>query len=73
VACICAADETYGELGEAVASLLKTVGAATLYVAGRPKDEEAALKAAGVDGFIFAGGDMIATLSGVQKALGVTA
>ncbi len=73
VACICAADATYAELGEATASLLKTVGATRLYVAGRPKAQEPALRAAGVDGFIFADSDMIVTLSGVQAALGVAA
>ena len=64
VACICSSDAVYGELGEAVASLLKTAGATRVYLAGRPKDQEAALKAAGVDSFIFAGSDMLETLKG---------
>ena len=42
-----------------------------MLLAGRPKDQEAALKAAGVDQFMFAGGDAIATLTGLHKALGV--
>jgi methylmalonyl-CoA mutase len=38
---------------------------------GRPKAQEAALKAAGVDTFIFAGCDAVATLAQLQEALGV--
>lgn len=71
IACLCGADDTYSELGEATASLLKTAGAKALYLAGRPRDQEAALKAAGIDGFIAAGGDMIVTLATIQKALGI--
>lgn len=71
VACLCSSDDVYGELGEATASLLKTAGAARLYLAGRPRDHEAALKAAGVDELIFAGGDAIETLTGLHKVLGV--
>jgi methylmalonyl-CoA mutase len=63
VACICSSDAVYGELGEATASLLKTAGAARVYLAGRPKDQEAALKSAGVDDFVFAGMDAPATLA----------
>ena len=40
-------------------------------LAGRPKDQEAVLKAAGVDQFVFAGGDAIAMLTGLHKTLGV--
>ncbi len=71
VACICGSDETYGDLGEATASLLKTAGAAHVYLAGRPKDQEAALKAAGVGRFIFAGSDMIDVLSAIHADLGI--
>ena len=42
-----------------------------MLLAGRPKDQEAALKAAGVDAFIFAGCDAVATLAQLQEALGV--
>ena len=71
IACLCGPDESYAELGEATASLLKTVGAKPVMLAGRPKTQDAALKAAGVDGFIFAGCDMIETLTALQRALGV--
>lgn len=71
VACLCSSDAVYGELAEATASLLKTAGAGRLYLAGRPREQEVALEAAGVDGFIFAGIDAVATLARLQEELGV--
>ena len=71
VACICSADKVYAELGEATAGVLKQAGARQVLLAGRPKEQEAALKAAGVDTFIFAGGDAIATLTKLHEVLGV--
>jgi methylmalonyl-CoA mutase len=71
VACLCSSDDVYGELGEATASLLKTAGAEHVCLAGRPKEQEAALKAAGVDMMLFAGMDAVAALTSLQKALGV--
>lgn len=71
VACICSADKVYAELGEATAGVLKQAGAAEVLLAGLPKDQEAALKAAGVDKFVFAGGDAIATLTKLHQVLGV--
>jgi len=63
VACICSTDAIYGELAEAAAMALKGAGATTVYLAGRPGGQEQALRAAGVDGFLFAGMDAVATLS----------
>jgi methylmalonyl-CoA mutase len=71
VACLCSSDQTYGELGEATASVLKQAGARQVLLAGRPREQEAALKAAGVDTFVFAGGDAIATLTKLHETLGV--
>ena len=62
VACLCSSDAVYGELGAATASLLTTAGAKRLYLAGRPKDD-AGLKAAGVDAFLYAGCDAVEVLS----------
>jgi methylmalonyl-CoA mutase len=70
IACLCSSDEVYAELGEATASLLKTAGAAKVFVAGRIKDA-AALKAAGVDDLIYAGTDAITVLQQLHDALGV--
>ena len=45
-------------------------GAKAVYLAGRQKDE-GPWRAAGVDGFIFAGADMIATLKDLHGKIGV--
>jgi methylmalonyl-CoA mutase len=71
VACICSSDQVYAELGEATAGVLKQAGARQVLLAGRPRDQAAALKAAGVDTFVLAGSDAIATLSKLHGALGV--
>lgn len=71
VACICSADKVYAELGEATAGVLKQAGAKQVLLAGRPKDQEAALKTAGIDTFVFAGSDAIATLTKLHEVLGV--
>jgi methylmalonyl-CoA mutase len=69
IACLCSSDQVYAELGEATAGALKQAGAGLLLLAGRPKEREAALKSAGVDVFIFAGGDAVATLAKLHEAL----
>ena len=71
VACLCSSDTVYGELGEAAAGALKAAGAKVVLLAGRPKDQEAALTAAGVDTFVYAGIDAIDALTALHKALGV--
>lgn len=62
VACICGSDQSYSELAEATAMALKGAGATQVYLAGRPRDQEAALASAGVDGFFYAGMDVVAAL-----------
>ncbi|MCB1485041.1 MAG: methylmalonyl-CoA mutase small subunit [Hyphomicrobiaceae bacterium] len=69
-ACICSSDATYATLAESTAAALKAAGAKFVLMAGRPGDKEAAFKAAGVDQFLFAGADAIATLKGLQSTLG---
>ncbi|HRD75563.1 MAG TPA: methylmalonyl-CoA mutase, partial [Hyphomicrobiaceae bacterium] len=69
IACICSSDAVYAELGEATAGALKAAGARRILLAGRPGSIEAALKAAGVDTFIFAGSDAISTLRELHVAL----
>jgi methylmalonyl-CoA mutase len=73
IACICGTDEAYAELAEATAGALKAAGATRVLLAGRPKEQVAALEAAGVDDFIAAGGDALATLTKLHQALGVRA
>ncbi len=71
-ACICSSDALYAEHAEATAKALKAVGAKLVLMAGRPGEREAALKAAGVDQFLFAGADAVATLKGLQDKLGIS-
>lgn len=69
-ACICSSDAVYANVAEATAKALKDAGASLVLMAGRPGDKEAALKAVGVDQFLFAGADAVATLKGLQEKLG---
>jgi methylmalonyl-CoA mutase len=61
LACICSSDDVYAAQAEGIAKALKGAGA-SVYLAGRGGEKEAAYKAAGVSGFIYAGCDVIATL-----------
>jgi methylmalonyl-CoA mutase len=62
LACVCSSDKVYAEQAEAAAKALQTAGGKLIYLAGRPAEAEAALRAAGVAAFVFAGGDALATL-----------
>ena len=72
VACLCTSDQVYAERGEAAAAVLKQAGASHVYVAGRPKAQEALLVAAGVDAFIDAGCHRIEVLTQLHAALGIS-
>ena len=67
IACLCGDDAAYGAAAEACARAVKAVGVKGLCLAGRPGEAEAALRSAGVDDFIFAGGDAIAALEGLYR------
>src|SRR3954453_12307009 len=69
LACLCSSDKVYAEHAEAAAQALQTAGARLIYLAGRPTDAEAALRAAGVTGFVFAGGDAFATLQDTNRRM----
>lgn len=73
VAVICSSDDVYAEMAVATAQALKAAGAKKVLVAGRPGDLEGALREAGVDGFIFAGQDMVALLTELQRDVGIPA
>ena len=66
MACLCGTDEAYVERAAPLAAALQAAGA-RVYVAGRPGEREAAWRAAGVDGFIHAGVDRIATLEAMLR------
>ncbi len=61
-ACLCSTDALYAERAEALARALKAAGAKRLYLAGRPGEAEKALRAAGIDDFIFAGANLLAVM-----------
>jgi methylmalonyl-CoA mutase len=61
LACLCSSDKIYETEAVEAAKALAAAGACHIVLAGRPKDE-AALRAAGVNGFIFAGCDALAAL-----------
>jgi len=69
VACLCSSDKVYGGHAEAAAKALQAAGAKHIYMAGRPGEQEAALRTAGVGDFIFAGGDALKMLQDAWKRM----
>ncbi len=65
--CLCSSDEIYAEQAVDAARALQVAGARHIYLAGRAGELEAALKTAGVDTFIFAGGDALAVLEDAYR------
>jgi methylmalonyl-CoA mutase len=70
LACLCSSDKVYEREAAAAAQALKAAGARHIYLAGRPRDQEAALQAAGVQSFIYEGCDALATLTSAYDILG---
>ena len=68
LACLCSSDEVYAKEGVAAATAL--AGAAHIYLAGRPRDLQAALRAAGVGAFIFVGCNVLEILAAAYDILG---
>jgi methylmalonyl-CoA mutase len=62
LAVLCSSDAVYAESAVAAAKALKAAGA-TVYVAGRPGELEAALRDAGVTDFVYVGSDLLAQLA----------
>ena len=69
--CLCASDKVYGAQAADAAKALKAAGADHIHLAGRPGELEASLKAAGVQDFIYAGCDVLATLRAAHDSLGL--
>jgi methylmalonyl-CoA mutase len=67
--CLCSSDKVYEKQAIAAAATLKAAGARHIYLAGRPREQEAALKAAGVQSFIYEGCDALATLRAAYQTL----
>jgi len=71
IAIICSADPIYVEMVPNVAPALKAAGCERLYLAGAPGDNKDAFMQAGVDEFIFMGGDVYTTTRSALSLLGV--
>jgi methylmalonyl-CoA mutase len=69
LACICSSDKVYAEQAAAAAKALQAAGARHIYLASRPGDQEILLRAAGVNEFVFAGGDALAALQEAYKTV----
>jgi methylmalonyl-CoA mutase len=69
LACLCSSDKVYAEQATAAAKALQAAGAKHIYLAGRPGGQEAPLRAAGVNDFVFADGDALATLQDAYKRM----
>jgi methylmalonyl-CoA mutase len=69
--CLCGTDDAYAGQAEAFAKAIKASGVKGVALAGRPAEFELAWRAAGVDEFIFAGGDAIAALESLYRRIGV--
>ncbi|MGB8605778.1 methylmalonyl-CoA mutase family protein [Bradyrhizobium sp.] len=67
LACLCSSDRTYARHASAAAKALQAAGAKHIYLAGRPGDLEVPLRGAGVNDFIFAGGDALVTLQDAYR------
>jgi methylmalonyl-CoA mutase len=72
VACLCSSDMVYAEEAVAAAAALKQAGATHLWLAGRPGEMEAALRAAGIGQFIYTGCDLIVALTQLHRDLDVS-
>ncbi len=68
-AVICSTDALYAEKANDVAKALKDGGAAAIYLAGRGGENESAVRAAGVDDFIFMGCDAESVLGAAHGRL----
>lgn len=60
--CLCSSGKIYALQAIEAAKALQSAGSKHIYMAGRAGEREAALRAAGIDAFIFAGCDALALL-----------
>jgi methylmalonyl-CoA mutase len=68
--CLCSSDAVYAAQAAAAAKVLNTAGA-TVHLAGRPGENEANWRQAGVKTFIFMGCDVVSTLQAAHGILAV--
>lgn len=70
-ACICSSDTVYETEAAAAAKALKAAGANYVWLAGRPGANEAKLRAAGVDGFMYDGMNVLGVLQTIHALNGL--
>ena len=70
LACLCASDKVYEAEAADTAKALAAAGA-IVHLAGRPGDNEAKWREAGVKSFIFVGCDVLSTLEATHDSLGI--
>ena len=71
IAILCSIDPIYESMVDSVAPALKQAGCEYLFLAGNPGEKKDAYMAAGVDDFIFLGGEVLGTLRKTSRLLGV--
>ena len=69
--CLCSTDKVYEEEAPPAAAAFKAAGAQHIYLAGRPGEREAGLRAAGVQSFIYEGCDAQTVLNAAYNVLGI--
>jgi methylmalonyl-CoA mutase len=69
LACLCSSDKVYAEQATTAAKALQAAGVKHIYLAGRPGEQEASYRAAGVNDFVFAGGDVLAALQEIYRQM----
>jgi methylmalonyl-CoA mutase len=62
LACLCSSDKVYAGQAAPAAKALQAAGARHIYLTGLAGEQEAALRAAGVNNFVFAGADALTAL-----------
>src|SRR5882762_5078247 len=67
--CLCSSDKICAGYATAAAKTLQAAGAKHIYLAGRPGEQEAALRGAGVNEFVFAGGDALTVLQEAYRLM----
>jgi methylmalonyl-CoA mutase len=70
-AVICSSDDVYAQRARSAASALRAAGCAAIWLAGKPGDDDAALREAGFVGFVYLGVDVLAVLGDALDRLGV--
>ena len=71
IAIICSTDANYEQMVPEVTQALKSAGCAFVFLAGNPGDKRELYTGAGVDDFIFMGGDLLQTTRSTLARLGV--